>query len=134
VPQDVPWPGDQAAPGGAVAGLAAFKLARPLWTVTRAGTDLRAFQARRGGVVVCGATLGAAHRRGRGSVAVVTAPEGGWRHNIGGFERHYSAWRIDSDGLTYGAQRRTERGPRGPKLKAGSLDELAALIDAADGA
>jgi hypothetical protein len=43
---------------GAVAELAAFKIAHPLWTVTRAGMDLRAFEARKGGVVVCGATLG----------------------------------------------------------------------------
>jgi hypothetical protein len=63
----------------------------------------------------------------------MTAPEGGWRHNAGGFEKHYSGWRLDSDGLRYSAQRKTERGPRGPKLKAGTLDELGALIDAAEG-
>jgi len=43
---------------GAVAELAVFKLAYPLWTVTRAGTGLREFRAARGGVVVNGKTLG----------------------------------------------------------------------------
>ena len=70
----------------------------------------------------------------------MTAPEGGWRHNVGGFERHYRplGW------LTRGST-----GPRGyvavkldddgrpvkgsPVLKADSLDELGAMIDAAEG-
>jgi hypothetical protein len=42
---------------GSVAGLAHFKLTFPLWTVTRSGPGLRAFEARRGGVVVRAATL-----------------------------------------------------------------------------
>ena len=42
---------------GAVAELAAFKTGRPLWTITRSGTDLRRFTAVRGGVSVTAATL-----------------------------------------------------------------------------
>jgi hypothetical protein len=42
----------------AVADLARFKIGHPLWTVTRAGPDLRGYTARRGGVVLCAATLG----------------------------------------------------------------------------
>jgi hypothetical protein len=55
-----------------------------------------------------------------------------WGDRIGHFEAHYAGWRIDSDGLTYGAQRRTPRGPRGPKLRARTLDELGAAIEAAE--
>ena len=58
-------------------------------------------------------------------------PAGGWGGNIGGFERAYPGWKIDSDGLRYSAQRKTDRGPRGPRLTAATLDELGALIDAA---
>jgi hypothetical protein len=42
---------------GEVAELAAFKLAWPLWTITRAGTDMRRFTAIRGGVTVTAASL-----------------------------------------------------------------------------
>jgi hypothetical protein len=42
---------------GEVAELAAFKIEHSLWTITRAGTDLRAFEARKGGVTVRGARL-----------------------------------------------------------------------------
>jgi hypothetical protein len=62
----------------------------------------------------------------------MSASEGGWRSNVGGFERCYSGWRIDSDGLMYGARRKTDRGPRGPKLRGRTLDELGAVIDAAE--
>ena len=43
---------------GSVADLARLKVAYPLWTITRAGTDLRAFEARKGGVLVKAASLG----------------------------------------------------------------------------
>ena len=52
-----------------------------------------------------------------------------WGHNVTAFMAHYSMWKLDSDGLRYSAQRKTERGPRGPRLTAATLDELAALID-----
>ena len=57
----------------------------------------------------------------------------GWAHNIGGFERHYAGWRIESpDGSCYTAQRRRPGArPSGPKLRARALDELAAKIEAA---
>jgi hypothetical protein len=42
----------------AVAELAAFKIEHPVWTVIRAGTGLRSFEASRAGVIVRGATLG----------------------------------------------------------------------------
>jgi hypothetical protein len=42
---------------GAVADLAHFKIAHALWTVCRSGPGLRGFEARKGGVVVRGATL-----------------------------------------------------------------------------
>jgi hypothetical protein len=58
-------------------------------------------------------------------------PEGGWGYSIGGFERHYSGWALWSDGLGYIAQRKTSRGPRGPKVTGRTLDELAAAIEAA---
>jgi hypothetical protein len=62
----------------------------------------------------------------------MTGTEGGWRYNVGGFEAHYTGWRIDSDGLRYSAQRKTERGPRGPKLKGRTLDELGDRIREAE--
>ena len=62
----------------------------------------------------------------------MTAPES-WGHSVGAFERRYPGWRIASDGSRYTAQRKTDRGPRGPVLRARTLDELAALIDAAEG-
>jgi hypothetical protein len=37
--------------------MAVFKLAFPLWTITRAGTGLREFRASRGGLAVNGKTL-----------------------------------------------------------------------------
>jgi hypothetical protein len=69
----------------------------------------------------------------------MTAPEGGWRHNIGGFERHYRplGWltRGSSTGRGFVAvkldkDRRRVKGS--PVLRADSLDELAALIDETD--
>jgi len=47
----------------AVAVLTAFKLAHPLWAVTRAGTSLRAFEARKGGLVIRAASLGELAKR-----------------------------------------------------------------------
>jgi len=43
---------------GAVADFARFRVEHPMWTVTRAGTDLRGFEARKGGVLVKAASLG----------------------------------------------------------------------------
>ena len=43
--------------GGAVADLARFKIDHPLWTVTRAGVDLREYEARRRGLVIRAASL-----------------------------------------------------------------------------
>jgi hypothetical protein len=43
---------------GAVADFARFRADHPLWTITRAGMDLRAFEARKGGVLVKAASLG----------------------------------------------------------------------------
>jgi hypothetical protein len=54
-----------------------------------------------------------------------------WGYNVGGFERHYSGWRIGSrDGVHFTAQRLLDGRPRGPGLRARTLDELAALIEA----
>ena len=54
-----------------------------------------------------------------------------WGYNIGGFERHYSGWRIESpDGAHFTAQHKTGDRPRGPRLRARTLNELAALIEA----
>ena len=59
-------------------------------------------------------------------------PEGGWHYAIGTFESYYSGWKISADSVWYFAQRKTAAGPRGPRLKARTLDVLAVLIDAAD--
>jgi hypothetical protein len=54
-----------------------------------------------------------------------------WSHNVGGFEKHYAGWRIGSpDGVHFTAQRRLDGRPRGPRLRAHTLDELAVLIEA----
>ena len=58
-------------------------------------------------------------------------PEGGWGRNVGGFIMAHPGWRIGADATGYTAQRKTEGRPRGPVLRAGSLDELAAKIKAA---
>lgn len=59
-------------------------------------------------------------------------PPGSWGHNVGAFMKHYPGWVIqgNANGLT--AQRRgPNRRPRGPVLEAPTLDQLAALIEAA---
>ena len=54
-----------------------------------------------------------------------------WGYNIGGFERHYSGWQIESpDGLHLAAQRKIGGCPDGRRLRARALDELAVLIEA----
>jgi hypothetical protein len=62
----------------------------------------------------------------------VTAPEGGWRYNIGGFERAHPGWALWSDGLCYIARRRSGGRLSGPLVRATTLDELGAAIDAAE--
>jgi hypothetical protein len=67
-------------------------------------------------------------------VAGMSAPEGGWQSNVGGFIKAHPGWYIAADAASYTAQRRTPRGPRGPRLRGASLDELGTLIDAAEAA
>ena len=56
-----------------------------------------------------------------------------WNLNVGGFERHYTGWRIESlDGAHFTARRKADSRPHGQKLKARTLDELAVLIAAAE--
>jgi hypothetical protein len=64
-------------------------------------------------------------------VAVVSAPEGGWGLNVGGFIKAHPGWRIGADATAYTAQAKVDGRPRGPVLRAPSLDELAAKIEAA---
>ena len=61
------------------------------------------------------------------------APESGWGHRIGSFEKHYAGWRIESPDDDLTAQRKVNGRPCGPKLRARTLDGLAALIEAAEG-
>jgi hypothetical protein len=53
-----------------------------------------------------------------------------WGVNVGGFEKHYGVW---LDGLVTGgwvAKRKTDGKPRGPRITAQTLDELAELLEA----
>jgi hypothetical protein len=61
----------------------------------------------------------------------MSAPEGGWAHNVGGLVKAHPGWRISADATAYTAQRKTDGRPRGPVLRARTLDELAAKIEAA---
>jgi hypothetical protein len=75
-----------------------------------------------------------AHGQVQPGAAGLELPEGGWGHRIGDFEQHYADWRIESpDGSHLTAQRKVSGRPRGPKLKARTLDDPPELIDAAEG-
>lgn len=60
-------------------------------------------------------------------------PAGGWGLNVGKFIRHYRAWVIRGTANGFTAQRRNAKGQAaGRVLEAPTLDELAALIEAAE--
>lgn len=56
-----------------------------------------------------------------------------WGVNIGGFIKAHPDWQITgrSTGSGWSARRRVDGRPKGPKIEALSLDELAAKIKAA---
>jgi len=57
------------------------------------------------------------------------APASRWGCNVTAFEQHYD---VRLEGLLdgYAARRKVDGRPRGPRLRARTLDELAALIEA----
>ena len=56
-----------------------------------------------------------------------------WGLNVGGFERAHPGWALWGEVSGYVAQRTARGGGlTGPQLRAGSLDELAVLITAAE--
>ena len=57
-------------------------------------------------------------------------PEGGWRNNVGGFEKAYPGWALWSPrGIGLVARRKTSQGMEGPLLRGSSLDDLAEQIE-----
>jgi hypothetical protein len=52
-----------------------------------------------------------------------------WGYNVTAFEQHYGVL-LEGFADGYAARRKIDGRPRGPRLRARTLDELAALIEA----
>jgi hypothetical protein len=52
-----------------------------------------------------------------------------WGYNVTAFERHFGV-RLEGLADGYAARRKIDGRPRGPRLRARTLDELAVLIEA----
>jgi hypothetical protein len=58
--------------------------------------------------------------------------EGSWENNVGGFERHYAGWLLESpDGNSLVARRKVNGRAQGKRLRGRTLDDLARLIEEA---
>jgi hypothetical protein len=64
-------------------------------------------------------------------MAAMTPGPGGWGHKVGAFIKAHPDHVIRGQADGYIAQRKTDGRAKGPILKAQTLDELAALIQAA---